>query len=113
MSSPGPLCPQSSVPLTAAEELALMMREVTPELDSDFNDLASGGGQRPSSPSRDADFFTINNGRETEGISPSSGPMRSNEEHAARRLADRLGLFPYQKDALTGLARVDVATILI
>ena len=37
----------------------------------------------------------------TEGIPPSSGPVRSNKQCAARRLADKLGLMPYQNDALS------------
>lgn len=104
MSSPSP-DRQSPAPLSAAEELSRMMREVTPLGDDEgINiDLAStSGGQQMSSPSHGAVSSA-------DGVSPlfgPSGPMRSIEQRAARRLADRLNLFPYQKDALNELVKV-------
>ena len=98
---------QSPTPLTPADELARMMREITPESDNDDNNAAQGGGPslRSSSPGCATDASNID---ETEGIPPSSGPVRSNEQRAARRLADKLGLMPYQKDALGELVKVDL-----
>jgi hypothetical protein len=98
MSSPSPQ--QAPAPLTPEEELANMMREVTPPLDDDLEDERVGRGsqQTSSSPSR-ATF-------EAGGINPSSEPVRSNELRAARRLAEKLNLFPYQRDALNELVRV-------
>src|SRR5271163_1675288 len=96
---------QTLAPLTQADELESMMREVTPPFDED--DLVSESGQQTTSPSHGA--VASSNGEangEVDGISPSSGPLRSNEQCAAQRVADRLNLFPYQKEALDRLVKV-------
>lgn len=100
--------PEALVPLTPEEELARMMRQVTPSLDDDFEDEHTGGGgqQRLSSPSGATSGVS-----EADGISPSSGLFRSNELRAARRLAERLNLFPYQRDALNELVKVYVTLL--
>lgn len=97
MSSPSPQ--QAPAPLTPEEELARMMREVTPPPNDDLEDehIGRGGQQTLSSPS----CVTS----EADGITPSSGPVQSNEQ-AAQRLAERLNLFPYQRDALNELVKV-------
>ncbi|KAF8816243.1 hypothetical protein BYT27DRAFT_7248550 [Phlegmacium glaucopus] len=108
MSSPSPPGPQElSAPLTTAEELTQMIRQVSP-VDNDEDDDPFGGGSRLISFSPNPGTTTSVN-READGITPSSGPLRSNEHRAARRLADRLGLFPYQKEALKELIKVDVS----
>jgi hypothetical protein len=76
-----------------------MMREVTPPFD-DLEDEHVGRGSQPTSSSPSRATF------EAGGINPSSGPVRSNELRAARRLAEKLNLFPYQRDALNELVRV-------
>jgi len=103
MSSPR----QSPAPLTPVDELARMMREVTP-VEGD-EDQDSGGGQQTSSPSGGTVSST---NREEDGVLPSSGPQRSNEQHAARRRADRLNLLPYQKEAVHELIKVDAPALL-
>jgi hypothetical protein len=103
MSSPSPH--QQSPAFTAEEELAQMMRQVTP-LDEDENNedpFIGGGQQASSSPTHGTSTsFDV----EADGMTPSSGPLRSNEQCVARRLADRLKLFPYQKEALNALVKV-------
>jgi hypothetical protein len=101
MSSPAP-----SQGLTAEEELSQMMRQVTPVDVDDDNDLFGGGGQRILSSPTPGTATPID--RESDGIAPSSGPLRSNEQRAARRLADRLNLLPYQKEALKDFVKVDI-----
>lgn len=91
---------QSPPLLTAAEELACMMREVTPlEDDEGTHPISASSSQRMSSPT----YGTVSS---ADGAPPSSGPMRFIEQCAARRLADQLNLFPYQKDALAELTKV-------
>lgn len=90
---------RSPAPLSPADELARMMREVTPLDDEDADIVSTGGGQQMSSPSRGTESVEL-------GVSSSFGPMRSIEQRAARRLADRLNLFPYQKEALNELVKV-------
>jgi len=81
MSSPSPSGPQeSSAPLTAAEELTQMMREVSPDVDIDDDPFGGGGGQISSSPNTGT--ATSVDG-EADGIAPSFGPLRSNEQRAA------------------------------
>jgi len=105
MSSPSPTGPQeSSAPLTTAEELTQMMRQVSP-VDSDEDDDPFGGGGCQPEVSSSPNLGTTT----SVDVTPSSGPLRSNEQRAARRLADRLGLYPYQKEALKELVKVDMS----
>jgi hypothetical protein len=90
---------RSPAPLTPADELLRMMREVTPLEDDEGS---ASGGRQMSSPSRG----TASSQAEDVFSPSSAGPMRSIEQRAARRLADRLNLHPYQKEALNELVKV-------
>ena len=81
MSSPSPSGPQeSSAPLTAAEELTQMMREIFLDVDIDDDPFGRGGGQISSS--LNTGTATSVDG-EADGVAPSFGPLRSNEQRAA------------------------------
>jgi hypothetical protein len=102
MSSPSLSGPQElSASLTTAEELTQIMRQVSLVDNNEDDDPFSGGGHQVSS-SPNSDTTSVN-------VTPSSGPLRSNKQRAARQLADRLGLFPYQKEALKKLVKVDMS----
>ena len=81
-----------------------MMRQVSPVDNDEDDDPFGGGGCLVLSSPNTASGTTT-----SVDVTPSSGPLRSNEQHAARRLADRLGLFPYKKEALKELVKVDVS----
>ena len=117
MSSPPHRQSRSPAPqaLTVADELARMMREVTPLEDDEGANPANTScvsGSQTSSPSNHGTDSPESPDSDGPGVSPSSGPMRSIEQRAARRLADRLNLFPYQKDALNELVKVLVPVLL-
>jgi len=103
MSLPSPR--QQSPAFSTEEELAQMMRQVTPLDDEENNDDPFiGGGQQASSSPTHGTATSVD--AEADGMTPSSGTLRSNEQCVARRLADRLNLFPYQKEALNALVKV-------
>src|ERR1700678_830013 len=102
MSLPSPR--QQSPAFSTEEELAQMMRQVTPLDDEENNDDPFIGGQQASSSPTHGTATSVD--AEADGMTPSSGPLRSNEQRVARWLADRLNLFPYQKEALNTLVKV-------
>ena len=83
-----------------------MMREISPNVDIDDDPFGRGGGKILSS--LNTGTATSVDG-EADGIAPSFGLLWSNEQRAARRLADKLNLFSYQKEALKELVKVDVS----
>jgi hypothetical protein len=102
MSSPSPSgFQESTASLTTAEELTQMMRQVSPVDNNEDDDPFGGGSHQVSS--------SPNSGTTLVDVTPSSGPLRSNEQRAARWLADRFGLFPYQKEALKKFVKIDMS----
>ena len=96
---------QAQVVVSPEDELARMMRQVTPMPDDDLEDgpVDEDGQQSFTSPSTSFSFSEASDGLQVPQL---SGPIRSNEQRVARRLADRLNLFPYQKDAVKELVNV-------
>jgi len=93
---------RSSTPsqLTADEELEAFMREPTPMLTEGVESEEEGQQGSLTSGTSGFDFCNPN------GINPSSGPVRSNEQRLAHQLALRMNLHSYQRDTLDQLVVV-------